>query len=107
MSGRFSIPRGETVSLPQFGADDELNQPMVPVPDTYPYLREKRTGHIHPYNEAMAQRSDLVEGYDPGTEKSQLAQMDQFARPDPNAQLEAINRLGQNAHRLNPFATRS
>ena len=60
--------RGRVMDRMQAVPEEDLNSAPQFV-GVGQWLREKRTGFIHPWNEAMAQRSDLVELYDPSQDE--------------------------------------
>jgi hypothetical protein len=51
-----AVPEEDLNAAPQFVGEGQ-------------WLREKKSGFVHPWNEAMAQRSDLVELYDPAQDE--------------------------------------
>jgi hypothetical protein len=55
-----------TFTVPQDQYIDTSDLPSGPPPFVPPctYLREKKSGRLHPYNEQMAARGDLVEAYE-------------------------------------------
>lgn len=55
---KFSAPREQLTSSP------DVPEGPPPVVEPCAYLREIKTGRVHPYTAAMAQRGDLVEAYD-------------------------------------------
>lgn len=59
--GKFNTKPPEDAE--RFSNDEDLNGPP-PVISPCLYLREKATGMIHAYNEAMARRGDLVEAFE-------------------------------------------
>ena len=59
---------------------DDLNAPLIPIPPSFRFLREKANPDmIYPWSPTMAERSDLVEGYNPQTEANQLRKIDSDA----------------------------
>lgn len=59
-----SATRGRVLQRMEAVPEEDLNSTPKFV-GAGSWLREKHTGIIHPWNEGMAQRSDLVELYDP------------------------------------------
>lgn len=112
-NARKFVPPKDTVG-PNVGrvrdpsGDEDMNAPLVEVPRSFPYLREiKNHRMVYPWSAAMAARSDLVEGYDPTTEREQaLAVEAAMTKRTKNLsdsqidrmiemQIDAVNRFGQ------------
>ena len=87
-------PSGNVGRIRDPSGADELNGEIIPVPNSFPFLREiKNPGMVYPWTPAMAARSDLVEGYDPGTEREQKLAVEAVAARSHELTSDQIERM--------------
>jgi hypothetical protein len=104
MANKFLVPPEEAL---QNASDEEMLNLAPPVVEPCPYLREKASGALYPFNEHMARRGDLVEAYfgepavvikAPTSVELTLAEVASPKPPKPGARRGTHSAVGVNLH---------